>query len=87
MMVITQPPDDYLYIQTGLGESPPQSIVVMPLLYEDTLKGILELASVKAVTNEQIDFLKQVMPSIGIAVNTAQSRAKMQELLKRLKIG
>jgi methyl-accepting chemotaxis protein len=87
MMVITQPPNDYLYIQTGLGESPPQSILVMPLLYEDSLKGILELASFKTVTNKQIEFLKQVMPSIGIAVNTAQSRAKMQELLKRLKIG
>jgi len=85
--IITHPPSDYIRIQTGLGEFQPQSVLVMPFLYEDILKGIIELASVKEFTTIQIEFLKQVMPSVGIAINTAESRAKMQELLQKIQEG
>jgi len=81
MFVITQPPEDYIYIQSGLGGSLPRAILVIPFLYENTLKGVIELASFTTFTETQLQFIEQVMPNIAIAVNTAESRIKMQKLL------
>jgi signal transduction histidine kinase/DNA-binding response OmpR family regulator len=83
MIVITEPPRDYLYIQSGLGGEVPRNILVIPFLYEDTLKGIIELASFNVFTKVQIEFLQQVMSTIAIAIHSAQSRQQMQELLQQ----
>jgi signal transduction histidine kinase/CheY-like chemotaxis protein len=83
MIIITEPPVDYIYIQSGLGRSTPRTILVTPFLYENTLKGIIELASFKVFTEVQIEFINQVMPTIAIAINSAQSRQQMQELLQQ----
>ncbi len=83
-ILLTKVPDSYyLQIQSGLGKSLPRQVLVLPFLYEDTVKGVLELASFKPITELQQEFLSQVMPSIGIAVNTAQSRLRLQELLQQ----
>jgi methyl-accepting chemotaxis protein len=82
IILVTDVPDDYIHIESGLGEAVPQNILVMPFLYENTVKGVIELGSFHAMTEVQLEFLKQVMPNIGIAVNTAESRTKMQALLQ-----
>ena len=83
MIIITQAPADYIYIQSGLGQSHPNVILVMPILYEGTLKAVIELASFHTLTEIQLQFLNEVMPNIGIAINTAQSRFQMQFLLQQ----
>jgi len=83
MIIITQAPADYIYIQSGLGQSQPNAILVMPILYEGSLKAVIELASFHLLTEIQLQFLNEVMPSIGIAINTAQSRSQMQLLLQQ----
>ncbi len=84
--VIAEPPDDYLYIQTGLGSSAPKSIVISPFLYEGELKGVLEIASVTPFTDLQVELLKQVTNSIAIAVNSATSRTVMKALLEQTQL-
>jgi signal transduction histidine kinase/CheY-like chemotaxis protein/HAMP domain-containing protein len=80
---LTKVPNDYyLHIQSGLGKSLPRYVIIQPFLYEDTVKGVVELATFKMLTELQLDFLNQVMPNIGIAINTAESRARMQALLQ-----
>ena len=82
-ILITQAPDDYIYIQSALGDSKPGAILVMPFLYEDSLKGVIEMATFKVFTEEEINFLKQTMPILAIAVNSAVSRQQMQTLLEK----
>lgn len=72
-----------LTIDAGLEESVPRYILVTPFLYENTVKGVILLASFEAFTAIQLEFLDQVMSSIGIAVNSVESRDKMQELLQQ----
>ncbi|OQY49567.1 MAG: hypothetical protein B6247_23265 [Candidatus Parabeggiatoa sp. nov. 2] len=79
-IIITEPPVDYICIQSGLGRSTPRTILVTPFLYENTLKGIIELASFKVFTEVQIEFINQ---AIAIGINSAQSRQQMQELLQQ----
>jgi len=82
-ILITQVPEDYIHVRSGLGESVPNYIIVMPFFYETILKGVIELGSFHEFNSVQQEFLDQVMPAIGIAVHSAQSRAQMQELLQQ----
>ncbi|BAP56251.1 signal transduction histidine kinase [Thioploca ingrica] len=83
MFVTAQAPADYIFIQSGLGESPPRAILIAPFLYENRLKGAIELAAFTPFTKTQLDFLNQILPLIAIAINTAESRTQMQILLEQ----
>ena len=48
-IVITQAPEDYIKIASGLGEAAPTSIIVLPVLFEETVMAVIELASFDAV--------------------------------------
>ncbi len=80
-ILFTDIPDDYIKINSGLGEVTPRNIFVIPFLYENTVKGVIELGSAHRFTENQMDFLSQACESIAIAIHSAQSRVKMQELL------
>ncbi len=85
-IVITQAPEDYIKVQSGIGESVPRNISVIPFFYEDELSGVIEIASLQEISDTQLEFVEQVMPHIGIAMNTAQSRTKLQNLLRKEKM-
>ncbi|MCP4702777.1 MAG: GAF domain-containing protein [Gammaproteobacteria bacterium] len=70
MILMTDVPEEYACIQSGTGAMRPVNILVMPIMHEDALKGVIELGSVKRFTETQLEFLKQVTPSIGIAMNS-----------------
>ncbi|MEN9849653.1 MAG: hypothetical protein RL368_2393, partial [Pseudomonadota bacterium] len=83
MILITEVPKDYIYIQSGLGEAVPQNILAVPFLYEGEVRGVIELGSFAAFEEICFEFMEQIANSIAIAVNTAQSRTQMQELLQQ----
>jgi signal transduction histidine kinase/DNA-binding response OmpR family regulator/HAMP domain-containing protein len=83
LFMVSQPPEDYIQIQSGLGAGIPRAILVTPFLHENELKGVIELASFETFTDIQMDFLRQIMPVVAIAMNTAESRTKMKVLLQR----
>jgi signal transduction histidine kinase/CheY-like chemotaxis protein/methyl-accepting chemotaxis protein len=83
-LVIAKVPNDYyIQIQSGLGKALPRSLLIQPVMYENTLKGVIELASFKTITEQQQDLITQITPRIGIALNTAQSRYRVQALLQK----
>ncbi|RKZ84669.1 MAG: hypothetical protein DRR19_17390, partial [Candidatus Parabeggiatoa sp. nov. 1] len=80
-------PEEYTHvIRSGLSNTIPRHVIIIPFLYEKSVKGIIELGFFETPTTIQQTFIEQVMPIIGIAVNTADSRAKMQELLQQSQI-
>jgi signal transduction histidine kinase/CHASE3 domain sensor protein len=70
-------------VSSGLARSLPRHVILLPFLYENEVKGVIEIGSTTIMTDIQQSFLEQVMPNIGIAVNTAQSRTQMQTLLEQ----
>lgn len=77
-------PQEYTYIaQSGLTQTVPCHVLIAPFLYEGAVKGVIELGSAYTFTEKQQTFLEQVIPAIGIAINTAESRTKMQILLQK----
>jgi len=82
-----QTPKEFSYIlQSGLATAISEYVIIVPFLYEDELKGVIEIGfSEEAPTTIQQEFFQMVMPHIGIAINTAQSRQRMQHLLAQSK--
>lgn len=70
-------------IQSGLSQVIPSHVFLIPFLYEDQVKGVIEVGGSEGITEFQKEFLQRAMPVLGIAINTAQSQAKMQNLLQQ----
>lgn len=75
-------PTGYMEICSGVGSEAPREVVAVPLMYEDQLKGVIEIAALQRFTPSQLEFLQQIVPLVSVAVNTAQSRMRLETLLK-----
>src|SRR6185312_5270333 len=82
-ILITNAPPDYIRIASGLGQSPPQSVIVLPVLFEKQLKGVLELASFERFNPTHQAFLDELTESIGIVLNTIEANMRTEGLLKQ----
>ncbi|WP_374167006.1 response regulator [Arcticibacter sp. MXS-1] len=76
-------PSHYLSIRSGLGEMVPQTLVLYPIFFEGQLLGVIELGFSAMPSENKEWFIGRVCGGIGIAVNTAQSRVKLRELLTK----
>ncbi len=83
MISVTNMPDDYFRISSGLGDTKPRNIIVNPFALEDKLIGVVELGSIKEFSDQQMEFLNSIMESIAIGINSALSRNKMKTLLEK----
>ena len=82
-IVVRDVPGDYVRISSALGDAPPMSIVVAPILFEGEVKGVIELASFDKFTPTQLDFLEQMIESLGIVVTTIEATMRTDELLRQ----
>ncbi|WNZ14205.1 HAMP domain-containing protein [Streptomyces sp. 11x1] len=74
-------PRGYVTISSGLGQAEPSALVVLPIVVEDQVLGVIELGSVTPFTQIHQDFLAQLMPTIGVNLNTIVANARTDELL------
>ncbi len=82
-ILLTHVPAGYIRISSGLGDATPQSIVVLPILFEGQVKGVLELASFERFNPTHLAFLEQLTESIGIVLNTIEANMRTEDLLKQ----
>ncbi len=80
-ILLTDVPSDYIQINSGLGEAPPLNIVVLPVLFEDEVRAVLELASFSRFSETHLSFLDQLTESIGIVLNTIATNTRTEDLL------
>jgi HAMP domain-containing protein/CheY-like chemotaxis protein/GAF domain-containing protein len=82
-ILITQAPDDYVRITSGLGEGAPVNVIVLPVLFEERVMAVIELASFQRFSQIQQTLLEQVAESIGVVLNTIQANMRTEELLEQ----
>ena len=82
MVYMTEIPGDYLNIRSGLGESKPKCIILVPLINNEKIEGIIELASFKELETYEIDFLNQIATDISSSINSIRTNEQTQKLLK-----
>jgi CheY-like chemotaxis protein/HAMP domain-containing protein len=81
-IIFTEIPEDYVKVNSGLGQVTPKNILVYPFLFDSYVKGVIEIGTVHEITDLDLQLLKIVSESIGIAFNSSQSRALQKELLE-----
>src|SRR5678810_1264955 len=82
-ILLTNVPDDYIQITSGLGEAPPRNIIVLPILFEGEVKAVIELASFLPFSQIHQTFLDQLAESIGVVLNMIQANMRTEELLEQ----
>src|SRR5262249_15740493 len=82
-VLITDLPAHTVPIRSGLVQAVPQSIVVLPVLFEDQVKAVIELASLSVFTASHLAFLEQLTASIGIVLNSIEATMQTEGLLKQ----
>ncbi len=82
-ILLTDVPSDYVQISSGLGESPPLNIIVLPILFEGSVRAVIELASFSAFSPTHQSLLDQLTESIGLVLNTVAATSVTDKLLEQ----
>ena len=81
-VVVAGVPEGYIKISSGLGEAAPANLAIVPILFEDQVLGVIELASFTPFSQVQTDFLAQLTETLGVNVNTIIANARTDALLE-----
>jgi signal transduction histidine kinase/HAMP domain-containing protein len=82
-ILLTEVPGDYVRINSGLGASPPLNIIVLPVLFEGSVRAVVELASFSPFSPAHQAFLDQIPENIGLVLNTIEGNTLTENLLKQ----
>ena len=82
-ILIQNVPEDYIKVTSGLGARTPRFICVSPFLYEDRVKGVIEVGSLSEMDDQQMEYLNQVMPALALAVESAEGRTRLAKSLEQ----
>lgn len=84
-IIVSDIPDDYIHIGSGLGNAPPRSITVVPVTFEGEIRGVIELASFRDLSPIKLSLLEQLSLSLGQAINLIGTSMRTEELLQQLR--
>jgi HAMP domain-containing protein/CheY-like chemotaxis protein/signal transduction histidine kinase len=82
-MLITDVPKKTAPIRSGLFKAVPRNVIVLPVLFEDRVKAVIELATLNSFTESHLAFLEQLTASIGIVLNSIEATMQTEALLKQ----
>jgi signal transduction histidine kinase/DNA-binding response OmpR family regulator len=76
-------PPDFIRVGSGLGHATPANVNILPALFEDEVKAVIELASFNEFNETHQSFLDQLMESVGIVLNTIAATMRTEGLLEQ----
>ncbi len=83
---ITDLPDSYIEVTSGLGQSNPRSLLIVPLKSNDEIFGVIEMASFQPFHEHEISFVEKTAESIAMTISTVQTNIQTTELLRETQI-
>jgi GAF domain-containing protein len=78
---LTEVPQGYCSISSGLGEASPSSILIVPLKIEEQVLGVVELASFKEYQGYEIEFVEKIASNIASSILSIQTNEQTLRLL------
>lgn len=82
LIIITDLPSDYIKINSGLGYSKPEYLVIIPCTFNDKVIAIIEIASLTEFSDLMLELINKSKPSIGIAISNAMTKSEVRKLLE-----
>ena len=83
MLLITDVPQNFVKITSGLGDANPNCFLIIPLSVNDETFGVIEMASFKVIEEHQIEFVKKLAESIASTLSTAKINERTKILLEQ----
>jgi len=80
---LTEIPHDYIKITSGLGEDNPRALLIIPLIYNDIIYGLIEIASFNDYPAYVIEFLERIGESIAATISSSKSHIQTALLLEQ----
>ncbi|MBQ4854678.1 response regulator [Rhodanobacter sp. B2A1Ga4] len=80
-IVLDEVPENYLHIDSGSGEALPRHLAILPVLYRDTLIGVLELASFEPLAAQQKQLLDELLPIVALTLENLNRAISTHDLL------
>jgi len=80
-IILSNVPSNYIKISSGLGRAKPANLIILPVLFENKVKAVIELASLDVFSETHMDFVSQLTESIGIVLNTIEANSRTEVLL------
>lgn len=81
-IVFTQIPADYIRIESGLGNTVPKNLVIVPLMMDGNVKAVVEIGVSRELSNTEMQFIKQVNENLAVVLSAAKSRLTAKDLLE-----
>lgn len=82
---LTDIPDDYIEIESGIGSANPTSLLIVPLKIENDILGVIELASFNEMKPFEIELVEKIAESIAATLQTTRINTRTAELLEQSK--
>lgn len=82
---ISDIPENYIKISSGLGKDDPKSILIVPLIVNEKVYGIVELASLEILEKYKIEFVEKVSEIFASTIATIQINQQTAQILEESK--
>jgi PAS domain S-box-containing protein len=82
IIFLTDVPNNYIKITSGLGDANPNCVLIVPLKVNDQIFGVVEIASFSVIRDFEIEFVKKIAETLASTISTVKVNAKTQKLLE-----
>lgn len=85
LIYVSDLPPDYMKIRSGLGEDEPSSILLVPVLLDQQVMGVMELASLGELPSHQIEFIRQLADALATTLAKVKANLQNRSLFEQTK--
>ncbi|QSF44948.1 response regulator [Paenibacillus tianjinensis] len=86
LMVLHNLPENYIRVHSGLGEAPPSTLIVLPVLYETEVVAVVELAMMNGLGDKEQQLIERTGQNMGVLINTLADVVRIEELLSETQL-